>query len=95
MDMKNQKLAKEIAEQRVIMIAPLLDTTLSQDEYYDKRRELADTFKVSTRTLQRYVDASNGNGIAGLSVCAVKFRHEASLPSSRYLNLKTKPKLAC
>lgn len=46
MDMKNQKLAKEIAEQRVIMIAPLLDTTLSQDEYYDKRRELADTFEV-------------------------------------------------
>lgn len=66
MDMKNQKLAKEIAEQRVIMIAPLLDTTLSQDEYYDKRRELADTFEVSTRTLQRYVDAYNGNGIDGL-----------------------------
>ena len=37
MDMKNQKQAKEIAEQRMFIIAPLLDCTLSPDEYYKKR----------------------------------------------------------
>ena len=66
MGMKNQKLAKEIAEQRVIMIAPMLDATLSQKEYYEKRREIASAFEVSTRTIQRYVDAYNENGIDGL-----------------------------
>jgi transposase InsO family protein len=66
MGMKNQKLAKEIAEQRVIMIAPMLDATLSQEEYYEKRREIASAFEVSTRTIQRYVDAYSENGIDGL-----------------------------
>lgn len=66
MDMKNQKLAKEIAEQRVIMIAPLLDQTLAQQAYYEKRSEIATSYEVSIRTVQRYVDAYSEYGIDGL-----------------------------
>jgi len=57
MDMKNQKLAKEIAEQRLMMIAPLLDGTLNPEEYYKKRIEVAESNEVCTRTVQRYVDS--------------------------------------
>ena len=66
MGMKDKKLAKEIAERRMIMIAPLVGVLSSQEEYYCKRREIAKTYDVSTRTLQRYVDAYNQSGIDGL-----------------------------
>ena len=66
MGMKDKKLAKEIAERRMIMIAPLVGVLSSQEEYYCKRREIAETYDVSTRTLQRYVDAYNQSGIDGL-----------------------------
>lgn len=38
------------------MIAPLIGALLSVEEYYRKRREISETYDVSTRTLQRYVD---------------------------------------
>lgn len=66
MGMKDKKLAKEIAERRMIMIAPLVGVLSSQEEYYCKRCEIAETYDVSTRTLQRYVDAYNQSGIDGL-----------------------------
>ena len=66
MAMKNRKLAKEIAERRVIMIAPLLDAALTPEEYYEKRRELAASYEVSVRTLQRYADAYGEFGMDGL-----------------------------
>ena len=66
MDMKNQKLAKEIAEQRLMMIAPLLDGTLNPEEYYKKRIEVAESNEVCTRTVQRYVDSYSEYGIDGL-----------------------------
>jgi len=66
MDMKDQKQAKEIAEQRMFIIAPLLDCTLSPDEYYKKRMEVAESNEVCTRTVQRYVDAYSEYGIDGL-----------------------------
>lgn len=66
MGMKDKKLAKEIAEQRMIMIAPLLSVPLLSESYYEKRREISESCEVSTRTLQRYVDAYNKSGIDGL-----------------------------
>ena len=66
MGMKDQKLAKEIAERRMIMIAPLLDAALPLEDYYEKRREISAAYEVSTRTLQRYVDAYSESGIDGL-----------------------------
>ena len=64
--MKNEKAAKEKAEQRLIMIAPLLDPGLDKEEFYQKRLEISYDFSVSTRTLQRYIDAYNEAGIDGL-----------------------------
>ena len=66
MGMKDQKLAKEIAERRMIMIAPLLDAALPLEDYYEKRREISAAYEVSTRTLQRYVNAYSESGIDGL-----------------------------
>ena len=42
MGMKDQKLAKEIAEQRLIMIAPMLDVSMSADDFYEKEQEYLD-----------------------------------------------------
>ena len=36
MGMKDQKAAKEIAERRMMMIAPLIGALSSQEEYYAK-----------------------------------------------------------
>lgn len=66
MGMKDQKAAKEIAERRMMMIAPLIGALSSQEEYYAKRREISAEYEVSTRTLQRYVDAYNESGMDGL-----------------------------
>ena len=66
MGMKDQKLAKEIAERRMSMIAPLLDAALPLEDYYEKRREISAAYEVSTRTLQRYVNAYSEFGIDGL-----------------------------
>ena len=64
--MKDEKAAKEKAEQRLIMIAPLLDPGLDKEEFYQKRLEISYDFSVSTRTIQRYIDAYNEAGIDGL-----------------------------
>ena len=64
--MKDEKAAKEKAEQRLIMIAPLLDPGLDKEEFYQKRLEISYDFSLSTRTLQRYIDAYNEAGIDGL-----------------------------
>lgn len=66
MGMKNKQLAKEIAERRMSMIAPLVGALSSQEEYYEKRREISAAYEVSTRTIQRYVDAYNEFGMDGL-----------------------------
>lgn len=42
MGMKDKQLAKEIAERRMIMIAPLIGALLSVEEYYRKRREISE-----------------------------------------------------
>ena len=66
MGMKDKQLAKEIAERRMGMIAPLVGVLTSQEEYYEKRREISVMYEVSTRTIQRYVDAYNEYGMDGL-----------------------------
>ena len=66
MGMKDKKLAREIAEQRMVMIAPLLSLPLLSESYYEKRREISEDLEVSTRTIQRYVDAYKESGIDGL-----------------------------
>ena len=66
MGMKDKQLAKEIAERRMSMIAPLVGALSSQEEYYEKRREISAAYEVSTRTIQRYVDAYNEYGMDGL-----------------------------
>lgn len=47
MGMKDKKLAREIAEQRMIMIAPLLGLPLLSEIYYEKRREISVNFEPS------------------------------------------------
>ena len=54
MGMKNKQMAKEIAERRMGMIASLIGALSSQEEYYEKRREISIAYEVSTRTIQRY-----------------------------------------
>ena len=66
MGMKDKKLAKEIAERCMILIAALIGVLSSPEEYYEKRREISETCNVSTRTIQRYVDAYNEFGMDGL-----------------------------
>ena len=66
MGMKDKQLAKEIAERRMGMIAPLVGVLSSPEEYYEKRREISVMYEVSTRTIQRYVDAYNESGMDGL-----------------------------
>lgn len=66
MDMKDQKLAKEIAEQRLVVIAPLLDPSLTKADFFVKHREISEQSEISIRTLQRYLDAYNENGMDGL-----------------------------
>ena len=66
MGMKDKQLAKEIAERRIGMIAPLVGVLSSPEEYYEKRREISVMYEVSPRTIQRYVDAYNEFGMDGL-----------------------------
>lgn len=66
MGMKDQKAAKEIAERRMIIIAPLLSLPMMSDDYYQKRREISEANEISIRTIQRYVDAYSEFGMDGL-----------------------------
>lgn len=66
MGMKDQKAAKEIAERRMIIIAPLLSLPMMSDDYYQKRRGISEANEISIRTIQRYVDAYSEFGMDGL-----------------------------
>ena len=45
--MKDEKAAKEKTEQRLIMIAPLLDPGLDKEEFYLKRLEISCDFLIT------------------------------------------------
>ena len=65
MSMKDQKKAKEIAEQRMAMIAPLISVQPG-DSVARKKEEISEQFQVSTRTLERYLAAYKGGGFEAL-----------------------------
>lgn len=66
MEMRDQKLAKEIAEQRLTVIAPLLDPNMVREEFFAKRRDICEEAGISIRTIQRYLDAYYECGMDGL-----------------------------
>ncbi len=65
MEMKNRKLAAEIAEERMSMIAPLLSQNMDSRrvESYDRRYERN---QISQRTLERYLCAYLNGGFEAL-----------------------------
>jgi len=54
MDMKDQRLAAAIAEERMKLIAPLLSPHLDRATMTQLRIEIGDTYQISTRTIERY-----------------------------------------
>ena len=50
MGMKNKQFAKEIAERRMRMIAPLVGVLSSPEEYYEKRREISVMYEIECVT---------------------------------------------
>lgn len=54
MDMKDQKLAAAIAEERMKLIAPLLAPNLDRATMTKLRIQIGDTYQISTRTIERY-----------------------------------------
>lgn len=54
MDMKNQKQAAAIAEERMKLIAPLLSPGLDKTAVSQLRAEISEQYQVSQRTIERY-----------------------------------------
>lgn len=65
MSMKDQARAKEIAEQRMAMIAPLISVK-PDDSVARRKEEISDQFQVSVRTLERYLTAYEKEGFEAL-----------------------------
>lgn len=65
MSMKDQARAKEIAEQRMAMIAPLISVKPG-DSVARRKEEISDQFQVSVRTLERYLTAYEKEGFEAL-----------------------------
>ncbi len=65
MSMKDQARAKEIAEQRMAMIAPLISVKPG-DCVARRKEEISDQFQVSVRTLERYLAAYEKEGFEAL-----------------------------
>ena len=57
MEMKNRKLATEIAEERMSIIAPLLSQHMDSSQVAQLRREICERSQISQRTLERYLSA--------------------------------------
>ena len=66
MKMKDQKKAKETAEGRMKMIAPLLAPNLGLADMAKLKKELCETYEVSARTLERYLRNYAVGGFEGL-----------------------------
>lgn len=65
MSMKDQARAKEIAEHRMAMIAPLISVQPGES-VARKKEEISSQFQVSTRTLERYLAAYERDGFEAL-----------------------------
>ena len=64
MEMKNRKLATEIAEERMSIIAPLLSQHMDSSQV--AQREICERSQISQRTLERYLSAYLNGGFEGL-----------------------------
>lgn len=60
MEMKNRKLAAEIAEERMSMIAPLLSQNMDSRRVEQLRQEICERNQISQRTLERVTVKSPG-----------------------------------
>ena len=65
MSMKDKAKGKEIAEQRMSMIAPLLSVS-PVESAARKKEEISNQFQVSVRTLERYLAAYEKDGFEAL-----------------------------
>lgn len=66
MEMKNRKLATEIAEERMSIIAPLLSQHMDSSQVAQLRREICERSQISQRTLEQYLSAYLNGGFEGL-----------------------------
>ena len=66
MDMKDQKKAVEIAEQRMAIISPLLCSSLDNASISQLKQQQCERYGVSVRTLERYCRCYLENGFEGL-----------------------------
>ena len=64
--MKNSKKAQETAENRMSMIAPLLAPGLDRETVRKIREGIAETNRISQRTLDRYLHSYHNEGFTGL-----------------------------
>ena len=64
--MKNSKKAQETAENRMSMIAPLLAPGLDRETARKIREGIAETNRISQRTLDRYLHSYHNEGFTGL-----------------------------
>ena len=57
---------KEQIDSACVILHELDNVSMTAEDFYEKRRQISESYDVSTRTLQRYVDAYRDNGIDGL-----------------------------
>ena len=66
MEMKDKKLATEVAEERMSMIAPLLSQYMDGGQVAQIRQEICERNQISQRTLERYLSAYLSGGFDAL-----------------------------
>ena len=86
MDMKDQKLATEIAEERMTLIAPLLSQNLDKDSVRLIRSEICERNQISPRTLERYLSSYLRGGFEALKRNRQISRRIKRPPSQRISN---------
>ena len=86
MEMKNRKLAAEIAEERMSMIAPLLSQNMDSRRVEQLRQEICERNQISQRTLERYLCAYLNGGFEALKAAKVttKFHKSYWMRQSSY-----------
>ena len=65
-EMKDQKLAAAEAEERMKLIAPLLAPGLSREALAEMKQQICEEYRISDRTLRRYLQQYRESGFEGL-----------------------------
>lgn len=65
-EMKDQKLAAAEAEERMKLIAPLLAPGLSREALAEMKKKICEDYRISDRTLRRYLQLYRESGFEGL-----------------------------